>query len=424
MENLLVWGRFWGWFSVVSMIFVPQAQWSLLAAEPSFPPLGVRVSVPVQTSTTCSDAFARALYAQLAGVSGNVVVSPASVEACILLALAGADGQTAIQMAEALHLTPQQAANVGALLDQYQAARAGGPSTQSSSGLVIANSVWIQQGSVIHDAYRRLLEANGRASFAAVDFAARTEAARAAINAWVDSKTNHKIRELIPSGSLDSSSRLVLANAIYFKGKWEDPFNKRSTTRQPFHRPGRADVSCWLMRQNSKFSYLETDTYQAIELPYADSDLSMVVWLPNQAEGMSEMERELCREGFATSLAKFERTSVIVLLPKFKVDEPSSLVDALAALGMKDAFGNSADFSGIMAEPLCIAAIVHRALVEVDEEGTEAAAATGIAMAPTSMPSNPQEPKMFRADHPFMFAIRNRTTGQILFIGRVVTPNP
>jgi serpin B len=396
---------------------------SSMCAEPNQP--SPRKPMPPSNETTASDdSFARALYARLAAGKGNVIVSPTSVEAAVLLALVGASGDTASQMASALHLSPEQASNPAPLLDRYATAKKGEDSSLPSGAVTIANSVWLQRGYAIHDAYRNLLTTHDRATFELVDFAARPEDARTAINRWVDRQTNHKIHELMPSGSVDTRSRLVLANAVYFKGHWKDPFKKRLTSTQPFHRPGQNDTTCSLMRVDADFRYLESETYQALELNYTESDLSMVVWLPKQAESMDQVEREICDAPLAKSLEGMARRLVHVSLPKFKIEVPLSLVETLKQLGVKDAFSDDADFSGISDERLKISAVVHRALVEVDEQGTEAAAATGITLAPTAAPFDPQEPKTFRADHPFVFAIRNRGTNQILFMGRVDSPTP
>jgi serpin B len=382
---------------------------------------------PMPTTTgpavAVDDGFARRLFARLAVEPGNVVVSPASVESCVALALAGARGQTAAQIVETLGLTPAERNDPGLLIDRYRTPAAQGPSNKDDpSALVVANSAWVQKGFPIHAAYRELLATNDRATFELVDFATQTEAARLAINAWVDVKTQHKIKELLAPGVLDSSARLVLANAIYFKGRWLEPFDKDATQDQPFHRPDAADVTVPLMHRDARYKYLETESYQAVQLPYVQGDLSMAVWLPRSADGLADMEREICTQGIANSLAKLRPSAVDLYVPRFKLDEQSSLGEALVALGMKDAFSPRADFSGISDQPLSLSAVVHQALVEVDEEGTEAAAATGaIAVTSAALPDVAPK-KIFRADHPFVFAIRNHRSGDVYFMGRMAKP--
>jgi len=378
---------------------------------------------PAQQTSGVDDSFARALFTKLAAQPGNVVVSPASVESCVALALAGARGQTAAQIVETLGLSAAERSEPGQLLDRYRTPAAQAEENKDDpAALVVANSAWVQKGFPIHAAYRELLTAKDRATIEAVDFATQTEAARQAINAWVDEKTQHKIKELLAPGVLDSSARLVLANAIYFKGQWLDPFDKDATQDQPFHRPDAPDVTVALMHRDARYKYLETDSYQAVELPYVQGDLSMAVWLPRRAEGLADMEREIGAQGIANSLAKLRTSAVDLFLPRFKLDEQSSLGDALMALGMKDAFSSRADFSGISDQPLSLSAVVHQALVEVDEEGTEAAAATGAIAVTSAIVADPTPKKVFRADHPFVFAIRNHRTGDVYFMGRMVKP--
>jgi serpin B len=386
------------------------------------------MSTPTSKIVPADDGFARALFARLSAGEGNVVVSPASVESCLLLALAGARGETAAQIAEMLHVSgdgpaDKKSVDVGRLLDRYRSLAAEPSQDKNSKNrLVIANSAWVQRGLPIHDAFSKLLQTNDRATCNIVDFAAETEAARSAINAWVDAQTQHKIKELLAPGTLDSTARLVLANAIYFKGQWIKPFDKALTRVQPFHRPGAADIRVPIMHKDSRFSYFETESYQALELPYLQDGMAMVVWLPRKAENLAAVEREISSASIANSLSKLTLTSVEVFLPKFDVDQNTSLGDVLMALGMKDAFSPAADFSGITDERLALSAVVHQALVEVDEQGTEAAAASGaIAVTAAALPDR-GEKKVFRADHPFVFAIRNRQTGHILFAGRVEKP--
>ncbi len=375
-----------------------------------------------------SAAFARKLFAKLGAQPGNVVASPTSIEACLLLALAGARGQTATEIAQALALDDEDLREVATLLERYRATPPVADKTQPENPpapeYVIANSAWVQKGFPIHDDYRRLLEDRAGATFELVDFRGQLEAARQAINAWVDSKTRHKIPELLGPGSLDNSARLVLANAIYFRGKWAKPFEKEFTRDQAFRRPGKPEVKVPLMHQDAHFRYLETDQYQAIELPYEGYDSALIVWLPKRLDGLAGLEKSLADGSLTASLEKLNWASVDVFLPRFKVSASTSLADVLASLGMKQAFTPSANFKGITDESLWISAVVHQALVEVDEVGTEAAAATAIVAVTAAAPGPPQKKMVFRADHPFLFAIRQHETGELLFVGRFESPTP
>jgi serpin B len=180
------------------------------------------------------------------------------------------------------------------------------------------------------------------------------------------------------------------------------------------------DISLPMMHQSETLRYAETDAYQAVEMRYDESPYAMVVWLPRKIDGLEALEKALADGEMEKSLKKLAAKPIDLVLPRFKVDSNVSLIDVLASLGMKQAFTPSADFSAITSEPLSISAVVHRALVEVDEEGTEAAAATGIVAVTSALVDRPKP--VFRADHPFVFAIRNTTTGDILFMGRLMTP--
>jgi len=215
----------------------------------------------------------------------------------------------------------------------------------------------------------------------------------------------------------------VLVNAIYFKGGWLLPFKKENTKQQAFQVSDARKVDVPLMHMTDQLRYAETDTYQVIELAYVNSDLAMVVWLPRKLDNLAGVERQIAEQGVANSLERLGTTEVELFLPRFRVEATLGLRDTLASLGMKDAFSDAADFSGISSQPLNISAVVHRALVEVDEIGTEAAAATGV-IARTTAQLGRIEKRVFRADHPFLFAIRQRMTGDVLFLGRVANPAP
>ncbi|HEY5505792.1 MAG TPA: serpin family protein, partial [Sedimentisphaerales bacterium] len=253
-----------------------------------------------------------------------------------------------------------------------------------------------------------------------VDFSTQTEPARKTINAWVESKTRDKIKELIKPGMLDSMTRLVLTNAIYFKGKWESPFKPERTEDSPFVLPDGQKVNVLMMNQTGKFDYMETNDIQVLEMPYVNNDLSMVILLPKKFDGVKDLEREFTSENLAGWLAKIHKREVRVFIPRFKMTSEFELARVLGAMGMPDAFSGKADFSGMAGnKDLFISAVVHKAYVDVNEEGTEAAAATGVAMKLTSI----REPlPVFRADHPFIFLIRDNQTGSILFLGRLENP--
>jgi serpin B len=215
-------------------------------------------------------------------------------------------------------------------------------------------------------------------------------------------------------------TRLVLTNAIYFKGKWASQFKPERTQDAPFTLLDGQKVNVPMMSQTGKFSYMETDTTQVLELPYVNDELSMVILLPKKIDGVSELERELARDNLAGWLDRLRKCEVRVFLPRFKMTSEFELAGVLSSMGMPDAFCSKADFSGMTGNrDFFISAVVHKAYVEVNEEGTEAAAATGVVMKLTSVAP---PPPIFRADHPFVFLIRDNQSGSILFMGRLANP--
>ena len=254
-----------------------------------------------------------------------------------------------------------------------------------------------------------------------VDFAVATEAARREINAWVEKQTHDKIKELIKPKAINQATKLVLTNAIYFKGDWNSQFKKDQTRNEAFTDGGDVKIKTPMMHQTEKFKYLDADTLQVLEMPYAGKELSMVVLLPKKVDGLADLEKSLTAEKLAGWLGKVHEQTVIVSLPKFKTTSAFGLVENLKALGMKKAFVlPGANFSGIDGrEDLFISAVIHKAFVDVNEEGTEAAAATAIILGGGGPP--PMIPE-FRADHPFVFLIRDTRNDNVLFLGRIVNP--
>ncbi|MBW2010870.1 MAG: serpin family protein, partial [Deltaproteobacteria bacterium] len=246
------------------------------------------------------------------------------------------------------------------------------------------------------------------------------EAARITINKWVEQKTNDKIKELIKRGILDPLVRLVLTNAIYFKGNWADRFDKNLTKDAMFHLlPGKS-IKVPMMNQKQKFGYAEHENLQILELPYVGEDLSMLVLLPKKVDGLTELENKLTTDNLKKWTRHLGEREVRVFLPKFEMTSAFRLDKTLALMGMPDAFSMNADFSGMDGtQKLNISAVIHKAFIAVDEQGTEAAAATGVVIGVTSLP---QPAPVFRADHPFMFLIRENLSKSILFFGRVVDP--
>jgi serpin B len=288
----------------------------------------------------------------------------------------------------------------------------------------VANALWPQRGYLFLDEYLALVKEFYGVLITAVDYAGDAEAARLRINAWVEGKTAGKIRDLIPAGLLDGLVRLVLTNAVYFKGDWASQFERTRTKKEPFWVTPTRKVMTPLMAQQGEFRYAETASLQILELPYAGRDLSMLVLLPRSRDGLAELENGLTLENLQGWARTIWPRQVQVTLPRFKITSQFRLAATLAAMGMPDAFNrDKANFSGMDGRELWlfILAVLHKAFVDVNEEGTEAAAATAVAMRARSAPA---PPAVFRADHPFLFLIVDHRTGSILFFGRLLDPTP
>lgn len=360
--------------------------------------------------------FAFDLYRQLAQKPGNKFFSPYSIATALAMTYAGARGNTAMEMAHALHFTLDNAhlhPAFGELMHKVQ-----GDGTKRNYKLGVANSLWGAKGLSVHPNFLRITQDDYQAVFRFVDFANDAEGARQRINGWVEDKTNKKIVDLLPQGLIKPTTRLVLANAIYFKGDWLLPFPKEDTKPNWFTIPGSPAFKVPMMNRTFETNYLETAEFQLAEFTYMDYEVSMVVILPKKQDGLAGVEKEFSAKALAQALSAARPRQLQVALPKFKMAEAIDLGEHLVALGMKDAFG-AADFSGISSsESLRISAVVHKAFVRVDEMGTEAAAASAVEMSS----SDAQSPTSFRADHPFLFVLRHRSTTGILFLARVVDP--
>jgi serpin B len=366
--------------------------------------------------------FAGVMFGQLARAEeGNFVVSPFSIHSCMAMVAAGAAGDTESQMNATLGLAADRTArNLGlnALRGRLDALGAKGDVT-----LEVANRVWVQKSYPLLPAFTANVESTFGAGFAAADFVARADGERKAINGWVEDRTRSRIKDLIPPRLLGPDTRMVLVNAVYFYGAWQTPFPADRTEAAPFHvSPGR-DAQVDLMQAHlDHLGYREEPGLQVCELPYRGRDLSMVVLLPPAGQ-LGALEARLAREGLDPVAGRLRPRTVNVALPRFRIEAQFGLNDPLIALGMRDAFSpGRADFSGMTGtRDLFVSAVVHKAFIEVNEKGTEAAAATGAVMTLTAMPVA-EEPAVFRADRPFLFALRDRTSGVVLFLGRVAQP--
>ncbi|HWH71408.1 MAG TPA: serpin family protein, partial [Candidatus Sulfotelmatobacter sp.] len=344
-----------------------------------------------------------------------------SISTCLAMTYAGARGNTEQQMARGLHLSPDQAqvhAAFGQLQRQLNEAQ-----NQKGITLNVANALWTQKGHPFQPAFLDLAKGEYQANINQADFPTGAEAARKEINHWVAQQTKDKIQDILPPGSLNSLTRLVLADAIYFKGIWAKPFEKAGTQNQPFHLSARRQVDVPLMHHLDTVKYMENADLQAVELPYSGNKLSMLIVLPRQIEGWAQLEQQLSLAWLSNLLGQMKQQTVDIFLPRFKQESSFELNGPLEKMDLSDAFGSQADFSGIDGTKLLyISAVFHKAWVEVNEEGTEAAAATTTTMRITSAMRQPPPPPVFRADHPFLFLLRDTRSGSLLFLGRLADP--
>ncbi|HEY2015157.1 MAG TPA: serpin family protein [Bryobacteraceae bacterium] len=369
-----------------------------------------------------SNDFAARMYRELAHGQGNLILSPFSISSALEMALAGARGQTAEEMSavlDRLHSGAKSPAEIAALVNQMvKEGNTGG------NQLLTANGLWVQRGFPILPSFQQAMDTGFHAPLTPVDFSGNPERARTAINQWTDQHTKGKIHELFGRGSLNGSNRLVLTSAIYFYGKWQSTFPAKATQPAPFRLagdPSGGTVQADFMHQTGTFGYAETPSVQILEMKYAGTPVVFDIVLPKQDGGIAELDRAFGPEDLATWLGAIHSRSVEVSLPKFRSESEFSLKDTLAQMGMPTAFTNRADFSGIDdRRDLMLSSVKHKAFVEVSEEGTEAAAATGVAVALVAMHNPPRT--VFRADHPFLFLIRDTHSGTILFTGRLMNP--
>jgi serpin B len=395
---------------------------ALLVLTGSLPGRAAEPTVPADTTAVVSgnNAFAFDLYGQLRSKEGNLFFSPYSISAALAMTSAGARGQTLDEMTRALRYPEPEKLHPGfkALGNHLN----GAPNAKRGYQLSTANALWGQKGYGFRPEFVGLTRDHYGAGLQEIDFG-QEERARGTINAWVEKETRGKIKDLIGPGMLSPRTRLVLTNAIYFKGDWASQFKKDRTLEEPFFLSDGKRIKTPLMHQNGTYRYAETNALQALELPYVGGDLSMIVLLPRKADGLAALEKDLNAEALNAILARLRLCAEVdVTLPKFKTTTEYVLNEQLQALGMKQAFVQGADFSGITgrAGDLYIGYVVHKAFVDVNEEGTEAAAATAV-LGHSSSTAPPPKP-VFRADHPFVYLIRDNKSGAVLFVGRLADP--
>jgi serpin B len=393
-------------------------------------------------AVTAINALGLDLLAKGTEANANALLSPYSIQSALAMAFAGAEGQTRTEMAKVLHYPGDEAelqrdivALRQALEDAQkrseqrvnQAKQYGGKS--DSLTLAMANRLFAQQGYAFREPFLALVKDKYGAPFQAMDFVHNAPGATREINGWVEEQTRRRIQNLIPRDALGADTRLVLANAIYFKAPWAEPFNEGATQPSPFHVKGGAGKDVLTMTRQSHFGYAHSDGFSVVTIPYVAGDLQLLILLPDDVNGLAKLETKITPELLAASAAA-ESTNVILHLPKFKLEPPLFKLGAvLRSLGMRTAFDEpkgSANFDRMAPrrpdDYVFISEVFHKTFLALDEKGTEAAAATAAVMARATGMRKPVQPVEVRVDHPFLFAVQHRASGACLFLGRVVDP--
>jgi serpin B len=363
--------------------------------------------------------FATDLYKQVRDKPGNLFMSPHSISTALAMTWAGASTNTAAQMADTLHFGLPAAQQHAAFnkLDLELASRAANAQGDTIPfRLTTANAIFGQEGKTFMMPFLDTLARNYGAGMRVLDFEGDPDGSRVTINHWVEDKTNDRIKDLLPEGSVTDATKLVLTNAIYFSAAWAEPFEASATADGPFWIGGDSQVVVPFLHGNHEQGYAAGDGWKAAELPYDGGQLSMVVIVP---DNLAAFEAALSPQLLDTIVGAMHDYALDLKLPKFRFDAPLGLKEVLVALGMTDAFNEAADFSGIDGtRNLLIQDVLHKGFVSIDEKGTEAAAATAVLVGDTAAP----EPATLVVDRPFLFLIRDKPTGAILFVGRVVDP--
>jgi serpin B len=383
-----------------------------------------QVSAPdLTTLVEGNSSFAFDLYQELKSEEGNLFYSPYSISLALAMTYAGARGETETQMADALDFILSQDKLHPAFNALSLELDSRGEGAQGKDGegfrLNIVNAIWGQKDYNFLADFLDVLAVNYGAGLRVLDFMGAPEESRVTINDWVADQTEGRIEDLIPPGLINSLTRLVLTNAIYFNAAWLNPFDEDITRDGDFYLLDGSPVTVPMMSQQEHLGYAEGDGYVAVELPYDGEELSMVILLPDSGQ-FESFENSLSAEQVAAIIESLDYREVALTMPKFEFDSEFSLSAALSALGMPVAFTTGADFSGMTGNhELYIADVVHKAFVSVDEAGTEAAAATAVVMELTAMPDVVE----VSLDRPFIFLIRDIETGTILFVGRTLNPS-
>jgi len=364
--------------------------------------------------------FSFDIYRQLNENSDqNEFISPLSMSAALAMTYAGAEGLTAKEMRSALHFRPQLHefhVDYGLMLDSLS-------KSNDDFEINIANAVWVQNKFPLLKRYIETVQIDYKSESRELDFVKKPEASRKTINSWVEDKTNDRIQNLIPKGVIDADTRMILTNAVYFNAEWAEKFNKDRTRKETFYPLGDGTTICNMMHQRGHFAYSKINDTQILEIPYKGYKYSMMILLPGKRNGLKNLIKQVDESMLEKHRNNRKWEDVLLYMPKYTLETDYSLKPALSALGMQIPFTDDADFSGMTGKKdLMISEVIHKAFIELDEEKTEAAAATAVVMKLTSAAPVQRAPIEFRADHPFMFLIKHNESDAILFMGQITNP--
>ncbi len=369
----------------------------------------------IKSAVDSNNVFAFKLYANLKG-NHNLFYSPFSISSALAMTYAGAKGETEKQMSKTLHFNPKHDSlnsHFEKIITTITA------DTANGIQLSIANSLWAQNKFHFLNTYTDLIKQFYLSQVNNVDFA--DVKTRDEINGWVEKKTNNKITDLLPKGSINGNTKLVLVNALYFHGEWAAKFKTAFTTKDFFYRSSKDSVSADFMHMTEYNNYYEDSKFNVVEIPYKNNKASMLVFLPVNSSKMRTMQKDFTFKYYTQVINSLKNEKVSLSLPKFKVTMNFDLSDTLKKMGMPLAFIAQADFSGMDgSKDLFISKVLHKAYIAITEDGTEAAAATAVIKTIGMAPPTPM--KHFKADHPFMFIIKDNATGSILFMGQINNP--
>lgn len=370
----------------------------------------------IEETVEAVNEFGFDLYGRYCTDGDNIFYSPYSISTALSMTYEGATGETARQMQQVFHFLEHESERRSSTARIFNLLN----DREKAYQLHTVNALWMQKDYPIREEYISAVESYYGGSAECLDFMEEPDKSRIIINDWVEDRTNNKIQDLFPSGTITPLTRLVLTNAIYFKGDWMIEFDAEKTRTEDFHLIDGNKIKVDMMQMHeASFNYTETEELQMLELPYKVEELSMVIMLPKD-NNLDELEKNLNYENYLHLVKEMNEEKLNIYLPKYKLETKYFMKKDLMEMGMPLAFTGSADFSGMTEEGgLFISNVIHQAYIEVDEKGTEAAAATGVVMLESSI-----EPsiKVFKADHPFIFTLHDRETGIILFMGRVMNP--